>query len=127
MAAVESGGVLDHRDAGLRVPREIRNVAVVKYEVLSRSGVVANAAAPDGRTRDRVAQLLLERGAATAAELGAQLGLSPAAIRKHLDAMLADDLVEVRDTRPQGPRGRGRPAKAFVLTAAARDGFPHFY
>ncbi|RSM72111.1 transcriptional regulator [Actinoplanes sp. ATCC 53533] len=81
----------------------------------------------DGRTRDRVAQLLFESGAATAAELGAQLGLSSAAIRKHLDAMLADQLVEVRESRRQGPRGRGRPAKAFVLTAAAREGFPHFY
>jgi predicted ArsR family transcriptional regulator len=30
----------------------------------------------------------------------------------------------VRSTRP---RGRGRPAKAFVLTAAARESFPHFY
>ena len=106
----------------------------MKNEVLSRSNQVAGpvagsraASASDGRTRDRVAQLLLERGAATAAELGAQLGLSPAAIRKHLDAMLADQLVEVRETPPRGPRGRGRPAKAFVLTAAARDGFPHFY
>jgi predicted ArsR family transcriptional regulator len=81
----------------------------------------------DGRTRDRVAELLFSSGAATAAELGAQLGLSPAAIRKHLDAMLADQLVEVRETRPHGPRGRGRPAKAFVLTATAREGFPHFY
>jgi predicted ArsR family transcriptional regulator len=84
-------------------------------------------AVPDGRTRDRVARLLLERGAATAAELGAELGLSPAAIRKHLDAMLADHLVETREVRRTAPRGRGRPAKAFVLTAAARDGFPHFY
>lgn len=87
----------------------------------------ADGKAADGRTRDRVAQLLLELGAATAAELGAQLGLSPAAIRKHLDAMLADNLVEVRETPHRGPRGRGRPAKAFVLTAAAREGFPHFY
>ncbi len=82
---------------------------------------------PDRRTRDRVSQLLFERGAATAAELGAQLGLSPAAIRKHLDAMLADRLVEARESRPIGPRRRGRPAKTFVLTAAARDSFPHFY
>jgi len=89
--------------------------------------VVATAAAPDGRTRDRVAQLLLERGAATAAELGALLKLSPAAIRKHLDAMLADGLVETREVRSRGPRGRGRPAKAFVLTAAARETFPHLY
>ncbi len=34
----------------------------------------------------------------------------------------ADQLVEVRETPPRGPRGRGRPAKAFVLTAAAREG-----
>ena len=85
-------------------------------------------AAPDRRTRDRVARLLLERGAATAAELGAELGLSPAAIRKHLDAMLADNLVEARESRPAGPRGRGRPAKTFMLTAVARDDLnPHFY
>jgi predicted ArsR family transcriptional regulator len=105
----------------------------VKYAELTgnaeviRNGVVAGATSPDGRTRDRVAQLLLERGTATAAELGAQLGLSPAAIRKHLDAMLADRLVETREVRRTAPRGRGRPAKAFVLTAAAREAFPHFY
>ncbi|MFG1606289.1 helix-turn-helix transcriptional regulator [Actinoplanes sp. NPDC049265] len=99
----------------------------MKNEVLIRSNAVASAAAPDGRTRDRVAQLLLERGAATAAELGAQLGLSSAAIRKHLDAMLADQLVEARESRSLAPRGRGRPAKTFVLTAAAREAFPHFY
>ena len=118
---------MDHRDPGLQAQREIRNVVVVKNEVLTRSGVVATATGPDGRTRDRVAQLLLELGSATAADLGARLGLSPAAIRKHLDAMLADDLVEVRDARTTGPRGRGRPAKAFVLTAAARETFPHLY
>ena len=99
----------------------------MKYEVQIRSNAGATAAAPDVRTRDRVAQLLFERGAATAAELGADLGLSPAAIRKHLDAMLADQLVEVRESRNSAPRGRGRPAKAFVLTAAARESFPHFY
>ena len=88
---------------------------------------MAQATGPDVRTRDRVAQLLLERGAATAADLGAQLGLSPAAIRKHLDAMLADRLVETREVRNNAPRGRGRPAKAFVLTAAARESFPHLY
>ena len=99
----------------------------MKNGVLNPSGVVATATSPDGRTRDRVAQLLLERGAATAADLGAQLGLSPAAIRKHLDAMLADDLVETREVRSRAPRGRGRPAKAFVLTAAARESFPHLY
>ncbi|MGH3680358.1 MAG: helix-turn-helix domain-containing protein, partial [Natronosporangium sp.] len=46
------------------------------------------------RTRSRVTRLLLEHGPASAAELGAELALSPAAIRRHLDAMLADGLVE---------------------------------
>jgi len=136
---VPRAGVLDHRIVGLPGLREIRYVEVVKYEVLGlagpvgltgptgSTGSVATAAVPDGRTRDRVAQLLLELGAATAAELGAQLRLSPAAIRKHLDAMLADGLVETREVRSKGPRGRGRPAKAFVLTAAARETFPHLY
>ncbi|GGR56880.1 transcriptional regulator [Actinoplanes ianthinogenes] len=118
---------MDHPGIGLQAPEEIRNVAVVKNVVQLGDGAVATAAASDGRTRDRVAQLLLERGAATAAELGACLGLSPAAIRKHLDAMLSDGLVETREVRRTGPRGRGRPAKAFVLTAAARESFPHHY
>jgi predicted ArsR family transcriptional regulator len=127
-------GVMDHRRAGLPPPAEIRNVEVVKNAVLSQgapvTGPVADPgtpATPDGRTRDRVTQLLLEHGAATAAQLGAELGLSPAAIRKHLDAMLTEGLVEVREHRPRGPRGRGRPAKTFVLTEAARESFPHFY
>jgi predicted ArsR family transcriptional regulator len=74
----------------------------------------------DHRTRDRVAQLLLERGTATAAELGEALGLSPAAIRRHLDAMLADGDVLTRQQRINGHRGRGRPAKVFLLTDEAR-------
>jgi predicted ArsR family transcriptional regulator len=75
----------------------------------------------DGRTRDRVTQLLLARGAASAAELGEALGLSSAAIRRHLEAMLADgDVISVG--RPiRGHRGRGRPAKAFSLTDEARQ------
>jgi predicted ArsR family transcriptional regulator len=74
----------------------------------------------DHRTRDRVSRLLLERGAATAAELGAELGLSPAAIRRHLDAMLAAGDVLARQRRVPGHRGRGRPARVFLLTDQAR-------
>lgn len=77
--------------------------------------------APDLRTRDRVIALL-SQGAATAGEIGSELGLSPAAIRRHLDAMLAEGFVTERDRPQRGPRGRGRPAKIFVLTDAARDG-----
>jgi predicted ArsR family transcriptional regulator len=80
----------------------------------------AAAPAPDGRTRDRVTQLLLAHGSATAAELGAALGLSPAAIRRHLDAMLADGDVVSRERAARGHRGRGRPARVFLLTDSAR-------
>ncbi|SDT62159.1 Predicted transcriptional regulator, ArsR family [Actinoplanes derwentensis] len=96
--------------------------------MLIQIGAPAPAGATDGRTRDRVVQLLLKHGATTAAQLGAALGLSPAAIRKHLDVMLAERLVETRELRQSKPRGRGRPAKAFVLTAAAREDLnPHHY
>ncbi len=81
----------------------------------------------DGRTRDRVAQLLLQHGSATTSELSDALGLSCAAIRRHLDAMLADGLVEARERPVRGRRGRGRPARIFSLTAAARESFPHTY
>jgi predicted ArsR family transcriptional regulator len=81
----------------------------------------------DGRTRNRVAQLLLQRGSVTASELSETLCLSVPAIRRHLDAMLAEGLVEARERPSRGPRGRGRPAKVFSLTEAAREAFPHTY
>jgi predicted ArsR family transcriptional regulator len=81
----------------------------------------------DGRTRDRVAQLLLQYGSASTSELSDTLGLSCAAIRRHLDAMLAEGLVEARERPVRGPRGRGRPAKVFSLTDSARESFPHTY
>jgi predicted ArsR family transcriptional regulator len=72
----------------------------------------------DRRTRARVARLLLERGPSTATALSETLGLTPAAIRKHLDAMLADGTLVARDAALRGPRGRGRPARTFALTDA---------
>jgi predicted ArsR family transcriptional regulator len=74
----------------------------------------------DGRTRARVKGLLLAHGPATAASLGGALGLSPAAIRRHLDALLADGDVVAREQHVQGQRGRGRPAKVFALTDEGR-------
>ncbi|MFG1919999.1 helix-turn-helix transcriptional regulator [Micromonospora sp. NPDC048898] len=88
--------------------------------VVTASAAPAGATAAESSTRDRVTQLLLERGATTAAQLGAALGLSPAAIRRHLDAMLADGDVYAREQAVQGSRGRGRPAKVFMLTEAGR-------
>ncbi len=109
------------------MPDELRNVGVVK-NAAALSGqrpataavAGASASAADVSTRERVTQLLLERGATTAVQLGDALGLSPAAIRRHLDAMLVDGDVVAREQAVRAHRGRGRPAKVFVLTDAAR-------
>lgn len=117
-------GAVDHPGARLRPTAEIRNVGVVKNRVGLPEGGSATgavAAGPDGRTRDRLVALLLERGAATAAQLGDELGLSPAAIRRHLDAMLADGDVVTRDAVTRARRRRGRPAKVFRLSDDARS------
>lgn len=81
----------------------------------------------DPRTRDRVVQLLMKRGACTAAQLGAELGLSAAGVRRHLDALQAQGRVSCTEQVKPGPRGRGRPAKTFSLTDVGRAPFPHAY
>ena len=81
----------------------------------------------DERTRDRVARLLLEEGPATAGDLSERLGCTPAAIRRHLDTLLAEGRAVSRERPGRGPRGRGRPAKEFALTDAGRESFSHTY
>jgi predicted ArsR family transcriptional regulator len=76
--------------------------------------------ASDHRTRDRLAEHLLRHGEATASDLAEALGVSPAAIRRHLDAMSADGDVTCREQPVRGHRGRGRPARVFQLTDQAR-------
>src|ERR1700733_139186 len=78
-------------------------------------------------TRGQVARLILELGPSTAATLGGRLGLTPAAIRRHLDNLIAEGLIETRTARTYGNRGRGRPAKVFVITDAGRSAFEHAY
>jgi predicted ArsR family transcriptional regulator len=78
-------------------------------------------------TRARVARLILEHGPVTAAALGERLGLTPAAVRRHLDALLAEGMIEPRTARPRAQRGRGRPAKMFAITDEGRSAFEHAY
>jgi predicted ArsR family transcriptional regulator len=84
-------------------------------------------AGSDAPTRERVARSILEHGPSTAADLAERLGLTPAAVRRHLDHMAETGAVEPRDQRLRGSRGRGRPAKAFALTEAGRDQFEQHY
>ncbi|WP_445523999.1 helix-turn-helix transcriptional regulator [Streptomyces cyslabdanicus] len=81
----------------------------------------------DHSTRNRVARSILDHGPSTVAELAGRLGLTQAAVRRHLDALVADDVVEAREQRVYGARTRGRPAKVFALTDCGRDAFDQSY
>src|SRR5437763_2038497 len=78
-------------------------------------------------TRARIARLILENGPVSAAGLSTRTGLTPAAVRRHLDHLLAGGLIEARTARRPASRGRGRPAKLFAITDAGRSAFEHAY
>jgi predicted ArsR family transcriptional regulator len=78
-------------------------------------------------TRNRVARSILANGPSTAVDLGKRLKMTPAGVRRHLDALLAEHLVEAREQRTYGQRGRGRPAKVFALTDRGRGVFYQAY
>src|SRR5699024_8507989 len=91
-------------------------------------GVAAHApAGSEGRTRDEVARLLLEEGPMTAAAIATRLTITPAAVRRHLDGLVAAEEARVREESPHVRRGRGRPAKLYLLTEAGRARFGHAY
>jgi predicted ArsR family transcriptional regulator len=81
----------------------------------------------DRSTRHRVARSILVEGPSTAAALGERLDLTAAAVRRHLDQLVAEGAVEPREPRPQAHRGRGRPAKVFALTEHGRERFDQHY
>lgn len=75
----------------------------------------------EARTRDRVQRAVSEWGPVTASRVAEELGLTPAAVRRHLDALVEDDIITEHDQAPPGRRGRGRPARAFVLSEQGHD------
>lgn len=98
-------------------------------EAESAPGSVLPARESDGHhaTRDRVARSILDHGPSSAADLATRLGLTSAAVRRHLDGLAAAGLVDAREQRVYGNRGRGRPAKVFALTESGRDAFYQAY
>ena len=83
----------------------------------------------EDRTRDLVARTILENGPATAITLAKRLKITPAGIRRHLDNLIEQGVLEARDPylNPKSMRGRGRPSKVFLITDRGRAAFEHSY
>ena len=71
------------------------------------------AAAPDS-TRERVKQTISEHGPVTAGELAQRLGLTPAAVRRHLESLAEAGLVEEHEKA-------GAQVRRAVTTVAESD------
>ena len=99
----------------------------MKTDETARRTTVQAVVDDEASTRERVARSILEHGPSTAAELGERLSLTPAAIRRHLGVLSEQGHVESREQRVYGARGRGRPAKVFLLTDSGRENFYQAY
>jgi hypothetical protein len=78
-------------------------------------------------TRNAVARSVLENGPSTAVVIGERLGLTPAGVRRHLDLLIEDGILEAKEPHIALSRGRGRPSKVFVMTDQGREKFEHSY
>ena len=78
-------------------------------------------------TRNAVARSVLENGPSTAVVIGQRLGLTPAGVRRHLDLLIEDGVLEAREPHIALSRSRGRPSKVFVMTDQGREKFEHSY
>ena len=67
-------------------------------------------------TRNAVARSVLENGPSTAVAIGERLGLTPAGVRRHLDHLIEDGILEAKEPQSALLRGRGRPSKVFIMT-----------
>ncbi|GAA5163271.1 transcriptional regulator [Ornithinimicrobium tianjinense] len=81
----------------------------------------------ESRTRDRVRLAVGEQGPVTASALATQLGLTAAAVRRHLDALEEAGLIAEHEGPLGGRRGRGRPARSYVLTDLGQEQFRTAY
>lgn len=74
----------------------------------------------DGGTRERVLQLVVEEGPISAAALGRRLDLTAAAVRRHLDAMAEQGIVEIKNVTSR-QKGAGRPSRRYVISQRGQE------
>ena len=91
-----------------------------------RHTIVVKLATPELKTRELIARSILANGPSSALVLSERLGITPAGIRRHLDALVEEGVIEPREPRTR-ESGRGRPSKVFVMTDLGRTSFEHSY
>ena len=69
----------------------------------------------------------MAQDAVTATQLAGLLGVTPVAVRRHLDLLEGEGLIVARPIHGHEPAGRGRPAKSYKITDAGRERFHHAY
>jgi predicted ArsR family transcriptional regulator len=76
-------------------------------------------------TRQKIVELLKERGRATVEELADAVGLTQMAVRHHLNVLQGENLVATTSVRRKSQPGR--PQQLYALTEAANELFPEEY
>jgi len=74
-------------------------------------------------TRERILEYICEHRGARAEELAEQFGITPAAVRRHVDNLRADGLVDARPVK----QATGRPYHAYFPTDKATQTMPPAY
>lgn len=69
------------------------------------------------RARDEVVDILHERGACTVADLAEAIGVSQGSIRRHLDILVGEGLLDTTLVR----QARGRPVTRYSLSEAGEE------
>ncbi len=79
------------------------------------------------RTREHVLDLIVEKGPVTASTIAHVLGLTTAAVRRHITTL--EEAREITEHEPclVGKRGRGRPARHYVATEHGHESLPEGY
>ena len=75
--------------------------------------------AQDANTRQQVLDLVVEKGPVTASAIARILGLTTAAVRRHITILMESGEIAEHEPGTVAKRGRGRPARHYIATERA--------